>query len=60
MSKKFIMVKDKDIIDKMKNCGFVSVYRNDDYVMFINNPPKNFNFDSIDKSKLFYTNKMFF
>ena len=53
--KKFITTTDKETADKLISAGFQLVSQNGAYT-FLNQPPKNFNFDEVDKTKMVYTN----
>lgn len=51
----FIMTTDKETADKLVSAGFQLVSQNNAYT-FLNQPPKNFSFDEVDKGKMVYTN----
>ena len=53
--KNFITTTDKETADKLISAGFQLVSQNGAYT-FLNQLPKNFNFDEIDKNKMAYTN----
>jgi hypothetical protein len=55
-NKKFITTTDKETADKLIFVGFQLVSHNDNVYTFLNQLPKNFNFDEIDKKKMTYTN----
>ena len=52
---KFITTTDKEIADKLISAGFQLVSQNGIYT-FLNQLPKNFSFEEIDKNKIAYTN----
>ena len=56
MNKKFIIVQDEDIANKLVASGFQLVSKLNDTYTFMNQVPQHFNFDEVDKSKLAYTN----
>lgn len=51
----FIKTTDKDTADKLISAGFKLVSKNGAYT-FLNQPPKHFNFDGVDKNQMAYTN----
>lgn len=51
----FIMTTDKETADKLLSAGFQLVSQNGTYT-FLNQPPRNFSFDEVDKKKMAYTN----
>ena len=53
--KNFITTSDKETAEKLISAGFTLVSQNGAYT-FLNQFPKNFNFDEIDKTKMAYTN----
>ena len=53
--KNFIMTSDKETANKLISAGFTLVSQNGVYT-FLNQLPKNFNFDEIDQTKMAYTN----
>ena len=53
--KNFITTSDKETANKLISAGFTLVSQNGAYT-FLNQLPKNFNFDEIDKTKMAYTN----
>ena len=53
---KFIMTTDKETADKLISVGFQLVSQNNGVYTFLNQPPKNFTFDEVDKKKMAYTN----
>ena len=54
--KNFIMTSDKRVADKLVSAGFQLVSQNDNFYTFLNQPPKHFSFDDVDKTKIAYTN----
>lgn len=54
--KLFIKTTDKETSDKLLVSGFQLVSRIGNTYAFLNQPPKNFNFDVIDKKKIVYDN----
>ena len=52
----FIMTMDKSTADKLVTAGFTMLCSNGGYYVFLNQPPKNFTFGSIDKTKFCFTN----
>ena len=54
--KNFIMTTDKKTADKLICEGFQLVSQDNGVYTFLNQLPKNFNFDEIDKTKMAYTN----
>lgn len=54
--KKFITTNDKETADKLINEGFQLVSHNGNVYTFLNQLPKNFSFDIVDKTKMAYTN----
>lgn len=54
--KNFIKTTDKETAEKLSACGFQLVSQVGDIYTFLNQPPKNFNFDVIDKNKVVYDN----
>ena len=55
MQKKFIIVTDKSTADKLSEAGFVLLSQFGDTYTF-KNEQRNFNFASIEKGKLHYSN----
>lgn len=53
---KFMIVQDKATADKLKNAGFQLVSDTNGLCVFINTPPRNFNFDEVDLVKIGFTN----
>ena len=51
----FITTTDKETADKLISAGLQLVSQNSVYT-FLNQLPKNFNFDEVDKKKMVYTN----
>ena len=56
MNKKFIIVQDETTANKLVASGFQIVSKINNTYTFMNQVPRHFNFDEIDKSKLAYTN----
>jgi len=56
MSHKFIVTTDKLTADRLISVGFSMLSTNNDVYIFLNNPPKNFLFSSIDSKKCYFTN----
>ena len=52
----FITTTDKETADKLLSVGFQLMSQNGNAYTFLNQLPKNFNFDEVDKSKMAYTN----
>ena len=52
----FIMTTDKETADKLISVGFQLVSQNGNFYTFLNQFPKNFSFDEVDKKKMAYTN----
>jgi hypothetical protein len=52
----FIKTLDAAIADKLISAGFQLVSQSGNVYTFLNQPPKNFTFDSVDKKKIAYTN----
>lgn len=52
----FITTTDKETADKLLSVGFQLMSHNGNAYTFLNQLPKNFNFDEVDKSKMAYTN----
>ena len=52
----FITTTDKETADKLISAGFQLVTTSGSAVTFLNQPPKNFIFDEVDKKKMAYTN----
>ena len=53
--KNFIITSDKETADKLISSGF-QLASQDGVYTFLNQPPKNFNFEEVDKTKMSYTN----
>ena len=58
IKQKFIMVVDESTANKLISAGFKLISKNGGNYTFLNQPPKNFNFEQFDKSKLYYTNML--
>lgn len=54
--KQFIKTTDKPTADKLIASGFKLVSQVGNLYTFVNLPPKNFNFDSLDRTKIVYDN----
>jgi hypothetical protein len=54
--KKFIKTTDKTTADKLITAGFKLVSQVGNIYTFLNEIPKNFNFDAIDKRMIVYDN----
>jgi len=57
-SKKFILVQDKNAAMALTKMGFKSIPSGDNTFVFINDGEIKVNFDLIDKSKIYYSNKI--
>lgn len=56
MKQNFIKTMDEETANKLIMCGLQLVSHIDNVYTFLNNPPKNFNFDTVDKKKYVYSN----
>ena len=54
----FIKTTDKETADKLISAGFQLVSQSGSVYTFLNQLPKNFNFDKIDEKKMAYTNTL--
>ena len=54
----FIKITDKETADKLISAGFQLVSQSGSIYTFLNQPPKNFTFDEVDKKKMAYTNAL--
>lgn len=54
--KNFIKTTDKETADKLLACGFQLVSQVGNTYTFLNQPPKDLNFDTVDKKKVVYDN----
>ena len=52
----FIKTTDKETADKLMFEGFQLMSQSNGVYTFLNQPPKNFTFDEVDKKKIAYTN----
>ena len=52
----FITTTDKGTADKLISAGFQLVSQNSNTYTFLNQIPRNFNFDEVDEKKVVYTN----
>lgn len=55
---KFIMTMDESTAKNLIAVGFKLISKNGGTYTFINQPPKNFNFEQFDKAKVRYTNML--
>ena len=55
-NKKFIITMDKSAANNLLVAGFKLISQNGGVYTFINNPPKNFTFDSVGDTKYHFTN----
>ena len=58
MKQTFIKTTDKETADKLMMLGFQLVSHSGNMYTFLNNPPKNFAFDEVDKKKCAYSNML--
>lgn len=56
----FIMTMDESTAKKLLAVGFKLMSKNGGTYTFLNQPPKNFNFEQFDVSKIRYTNMLTF
>lgn len=56
MKQNFIKTTDQETAEKLLLCGFQLVSHTGNMYTFLNQPPKNFAFDAIDKKKYAYSN----
>jgi hypothetical protein len=56
MKQNFIKTTDKETADKFILCGFQLVSHVGNMYTFLNQSPKNFSFDEVDKKKYAYSN----
>lgn len=56
--KKFIKTMDKETADKLITGGFKLVSHVGSVYTFLNELPQNLNFESVDKTKIVYDNKI--
>ena len=54
----FIVTADKETADKLVLRGFQLISDSGSVYTFLNQPPKNFTFDNVDKKKVVYTNSL--
>lgn len=54
--KNFIKTTDKETAEKLLVCGFQLISQVGSIYTFLNQPPNNFNFDTVDKKKIVYDN----
>lgn len=54
--KNFIKTTDKETADKLLACGFQLVSQVGNIYTFLNQTPKDLNFDTVDKKKVVYDN----
>jgi len=55
---KFIMTTDEPTAKKLLAIGFKLISRNGGNYTFLNQPPKNFNFEQFNGTKIHYTNML--
>ena len=60
MPTKFIITLDQATANKLIEVGFKLVVQNGGKYTFLNQPPKNFNFEQLDKKNFSYTNVLTF
>lgn len=58
--KNFIKTTDKETADKLISFGFQLVSQNGNAYTFLNQLPKNFSFNEVDKKKMAYSNTLNF
>ena len=58
MDKKFIKTTDTETANKLKAFGFKLVSNIGNVYTFLNETPQKLNFDSVDKTKIAYDNKL--
>lgn len=58
-SKKFIITQDKSMGDQLIAHGFLLLSNNCGTYTFVNEQKENFNFSSIDATKIHFTDKLF-
>lgn len=56
MKQNFIKTTDKETADKLMLLGFQLISHDGNMYTFLNQPPKNFSFDEVDKSKYAHSN----
>jgi hypothetical protein len=56
--KKFIKTTDEKTANQFIMAGFQLVSQVGNIYTFLNQPPKNFNFDTVDKKKIVYDNML--
>ena len=56
--KNFIKTTDKETAEKLIFAGFQLVSQDNNVYTFLNQLPKSFNFDEVDKTKMAYTNTL--
>ena len=56
--KQFIKTTDKPTADKLVAEGFKLISQVGSVYTFLNQPPKNFNFEGVDKKKMVYDNTL--
>lgn len=57
---KFIMTTDKQVAKSFIAAGFKVLSQNGGGYIFLNQPPKSFNFEQVDRKKYVYTNVLTF
>jgi hypothetical protein len=55
---KFIVIVDEHTAKNFLAVGFKLISKNGGTYTFLNQPPKNFNFEQFDKTKVYYTNML--
>lgn len=58
MDKKFIKTTDSETANKLIACGFQLLSHIGSVYTFLNDVPKELNFESLDKTKVVYDNKL--
>jgi hypothetical protein len=60
VDKKFIMVFDKGLADKLLSFGYKLVSKNNNHYVFLNQNCSHFLFNQVDNTKFVYTNRITF
>lgn len=60
MKQNFIKTTDKETADQLILCGFQLISNTCDTYTFLNQQPKNLNFENVDVKKCVYTNALTF
>lgn len=58
LNKKFVVTLDKATADKLIGVGFKLISHQGAAYTFLNQPPKNFNFEQFDSKQVHYTNML--